>query len=33
MEFELRVPESERPQIHALDREATGIGEAHKYDV
>jgi hypothetical protein len=24
--FELVIPGNERPQIHALDREATGIG-------
>ena len=29
-EFELAIPASERPQTHALDRAATGIGfEAH----
>ena len=26
-EFELAIPETERPQIHALDRAATGIGQ------
>jgi len=25
--FELATPASERPQTHALDREATGIGK------
>jgi hypothetical protein len=25
--FELTIPVSERPQTHALDRTATGIGE------
>ena len=26
--FELAIPASERPQTHALDRAATGIGSA-----
>jgi len=26
-EFELTIPTSERPQIHALDCAATGIGQ------
>jgi hypothetical protein len=25
-EFELTIPESERPKVHALDGAATGIG-------
>jgi hypothetical protein len=29
--FELAIPASERPQTHALDRAATGIGYIKSY--
>jgi hypothetical protein len=30
--FETAIPVSERPQTHALDRAATGIGAVHTYE-
>jgi len=30
-EFEPAIPASQRPQNHALDRAATGVGHLHMY--